>query len=123
VSDPRHELGRDAERAVATWLTRCGWLVLGRRQRPLGGAEIDIIALDPAGVLVAIEVRARRTRRAGSPAASIDRRHVARLRRSLAAHAAVCGHRHTGLRVDIVTAEPDRPRVERWRLVRIPSVG
>jgi putative endonuclease len=123
VSDPRHELGRDAERAVATWLARFGWLVLGRRQRPSGGAEIDIIALDPAGVMVAIEVRARRTRRAGSPVASVTSRHVARLRQSLAAHAAVCGHRHTGLRVDIVTAEPDRAGVGRWRLVRVPSVG
>jgi putative endonuclease len=123
VSDPRHALGVAAERATAAWLTRCGWQVLACRQRSPGGGEIDIVALDPAGTMVAVEVRARRTSRTGPAATSVDGRRIARLRRSLVTHAAACARAHVGLRVDIVTAEPEPGGDGRWRLSRIPSVG
>jgi hypothetical protein len=47
---------------------------------------------------------------------------VARLRRTLVAHALASGATHRGLRVDLVAAEPaEAPG--RWRLVRLPGIG
>lgn len=123
MADPRHILGEAAEDATARWLTACGWRVLERRQRGVGGGEVDLLALDPETTLVAVEVRARRSRRLGAPAASVDHRHVARVRRSLASLAAKSATPHRGLRVDIVTAEPVDRHPGRWRLRRTPGVG
>ncbi len=88
MGDPRHDLGIVAERAVGAWLERSGWRLLGRRVRAPGGAEVDIVAIDPDGVLVGIEVRARSTARAGIGTESIDARRTARTGRTLAAFAA-----------------------------------
>jgi putative endonuclease len=124
MSDPRHRLGLAAEEAVATWLRSRGWIPLARRRRTPAGGEVDLVALDPEDVLVAVEVRARRTTRAGSAAVSLDPRRVARLRRSLAAIAGEAGApSHIGLRVDLVTAEPVPGFPGQWRLARIPAVG
>lgn len=123
MADPRHALGAAAEEAVARWLSAAGWDVVARRQRPAAGGEVDIVAVDPGGTLVAVEVRARRSGRAGSAAASVDARRVARLRRSLAAFGAASGRRHRGLRVDVVTVQPDPVNPGRWRLARIPAAG
>jgi Holliday junction resolvase-like predicted endonuclease len=123
MSDPRHALGLAAESATERWLTAAGWQVLGRRWRPTGGGEVDLAALDPDGVLVVIEVRARRSSRSGPAAASVDARRVRRLRRSLALIAASTGRPHRGLRVDLVAAEPVAGSPRRWRLVRTPGIG
>ncbi len=57
MTDARHELGRNAEDLVASWLEDRGFLILGRNVR-LGHLEIDIVArcLD---LVVVVEVRAR----------------------------------------------------------------
>lgn len=84
---------------------------------------MDLVAIDPAGTFVAVEVRARRTDRTGAAAVSVDRIRVARLRRTLAAVAGTTGEPHTGLRVDLVTAEPfGYGRSERWRLRRTAGI-
>jgi len=119
---PRHALGQIAEAAVARWLTEAGWHVVERRARSPFGGEVDIVALDPDRALVAIEVRARRSVRAGASASTVDATKVMRLRRTLAATAAGGGYGHCALRVDLVTVEPaERP--DRWRLVRVPGIG
>ncbi len=123
MGDPRHLLGLAAENAAARWLDGCGWRVLARRCRSPDGGEVDLVALDPDGALVAIEVRARRTSRAGAAGLSVDGRRVARLRRTLAMIGAVSGTPHRALRVDLVTAEPVDSSAGTWRLVRIPGVG
>jgi len=122
MGDPRHALGIAAEEAVAAWLTSTGWRVIRRRARSAGGGEVDVVALDPAATLVAIEVRARRTARTGAPAMSVDARRVARLGRTLAAVAAACGEPHDGLRIDLVGVEP-ASEPGRWRLTRTPGIG
>jgi putative endonuclease len=122
VADPRHSLGLAAEAAVATWLAASGWTILARRVRSRAGGEVDIVARDPSGVLVAVEVRARRTRRAGAAALSVDHLRVHRLRRTLAEVAATASFAHAGLRVDLVTVEPDIAP-GRWRVSRLPAVG
>ena len=123
MGDPRHVLGLAAEAAVADWLTGNGWRVIARRARSAGGGEVDLVALDPGRVLVAVEVRARRSPRAGSAATSVDRRRIARLGRTLAAIGATCGEPHRGLRVDLVTVEPAPDDGVRWRLTRLPGIG
>jgi Holliday junction resolvase-like predicted endonuclease len=122
MPDPRHALGLAAEAATADWLARAGWAVLARRARARGAGEIDVVALDPLRTLVAIEVRARRSSRAGSPEATIDGRRVARLRRSLVTFAAEHAITHAGLRVDLVSAEPVAGQPAIWRLRRLPGV-
>lgn len=123
MADPRHALGAAAEEAVARWLSATGWEVVARRHRSMGGGEVDIVAIDPGGMLVAVEVRARRSARSGSAAASVDGRRIARLRRSLVAIGATAGRRHRGCRVDVVTVEPVPDSPGHWRLARIPAAG
>lgn len=123
MADARHALGLAAEGAVAAWLTQGGWTLLARRIRTDAGGEIDLVACDPGGVLVAIEVRARRSARSGIGAETIDRRWVARLGRSLVAFAATTRTRHTGLRIDLVLLEPVPGTERRWSVRRIPDIG
>jgi putative endonuclease len=122
MGDPRHDLGLAAEAAVAGWLTDAGWRVVDRRARSPTGGEVDIVAIDPERTLVAVEVRARRTRRAGEAALTVDRRRVTRLQRTLASIAVDGRHAHRSLRVDLVTVEP-AAQPDRWRLVRLPGIG
>lgn len=122
MGDPRHRLGLDAERTVAAWLTARGWTIRGRRVRSAGGGEVDIVARDPSGVLVAVEVRARRSARSGDAASSVDDRRIARLARTLAAVAASDPAPCTGLRIDVVTVEPEDGAGRRWRLRHVSGV-
>ena len=123
MGDPRHDLGRAAEDAVAAWLEENGWRVLGQRVRAAHGGELDLVALDCADVIVGIEVRARRTARAGTGIESIDARRLARMTRTLASFAASAARGHRGLRLDVVTVAPERGNVNGWRLRRTPDVG
>ncbi|MGH2380492.1 MAG: YraN family protein [Candidatus Limnocylindria bacterium] len=123
MGDARHDLGIAAEQAVATWLEGAGWEILAHRRRSSGGGEVDLIALDPDATLVALEVRARRTGRAGLGSESIDRRRTARIGRTLAAFATSEGSHHRGLRLDLVIAVPVPGDAARWRLQRIPDIG
>jgi Holliday junction resolvase-like predicted endonuclease len=124
MGDPRHALGIAAELAVAGWLESSGWRVLGRRVRMSGGGEVDIVALDPGGVLVGVEVRARRTGRTGMGTESITAERVPRTSRTVAAFATATGVTHRGLRMDLVSVTPDPARTAgRWRLRRVPNVG
>jgi putative endonuclease len=114
VPDPRHALGERAEEVVAAWLSERGWTILAHRWRCQQG-ELDLVARDPDGVLVAIEVKLRRTARAGGPSESIDRHRLQRLRSALGRFAAEdrapVGE---GMRVDLVAVRP--AEAGRWRL-------
>jgi putative endonuclease len=100
---------------AAEWLALRGWTILARRWRTPAG-ELDLVVLDPDGVLVAVEVKLRSGSRAGEPAEAIDRRRLHRLRAALSQFRALPGGgMRTGLRIDLVaiTTAPDG----RWRLV------
>lgn len=119
MPDPRHRLGARAEDMVAGSLQRAGWRVLARRWRVAEG-EIDLVCLDPYDVLVAVEVRARRSARAGRAVESVDPQHLGRQRRALLRFATAGGIPHRGIRTDLVAVE----RVDgRWRAVRYPGIG
>ena len=123
MANARHDLGMAAEEAVAAWLERLGWSILGRRVRSPHGGEVDLIARDPAGVLVAIEVRARRTARTGDGSEAIDRRRTGRIGRKLGAFARARGDGHRGVRIDLVSVSPQPGDEGRWRLRRTPGIG
>ena len=123
MSDPRHLLGERAEHAAGAWLERAGWRILAARHRSPHGGEVDIVARDPTGVLVAVEVRARRSTRAGQAETTVDERRVRRLSRTLAAYAGETATSHRGLRVDLVTLEPLPGLPGRWRLRRYAGIG
>ena len=122
MTDPRHALGMAVEAAVAAWLEDAGWTLLARRVRSANGGEVDIVAVDREQVLVAVEVRARRSARTGHGATTVDARRVARLRRTLASIAAETTVPHRGLRVDLVSAEPIPGSAGAWRLSRIRGI-
>ena len=118
MSDPRHVDGRGGEDRAAAWVTSRGWRVLERRWRTPSG-ELDLVCLDAARRLVGVEVRVRRSRRAGSATESVTKRHRSRLRASLVAYAAANPIPHAGLRVDLIAIEPAPGG---WRLVRHPAI-
>ena len=120
MGNPRHDLGLAAESAVASWLQADGWQVLVRRWRVPEG-ELDLVCLDPSAIVVAVEVRARRTPRAGSGLESIDGRRVRRLRAALARYVASTTLPHAGVRIDLVTVSAE-PGTDRWRLTRHPAI-
>lgn len=122
MTDPRHALGLRLEAAAAGWLESAGWHILARRARAAGGGEVDIVAIDRDGVLVAVEVRARRTARTGAAATTVDRRRIVRLRRTLASLGTGTPVPYRGMRIDLVAAEPIPGPADRWRLQRIPGI-
>lgn len=119
MPDPRHELGRRAEDAAAVWLMACGWIIVARRWRCPEG-ELDLVAVDPDGVLVAVEVKLRRTTRSGDPLESIDRQRLRRLRAALGRFRATSCWQSGGLRIDLIAVRPAPDGL--WRLARHPAI-
>jgi putative endonuclease len=114
MPDPRYLLGQRGEEMAAAWLASRGWSILARRWRCDAG-ELDLVALDPRGVLVAVEVKLRRGTRAGDPLESIDRKRLLRLRAALGRYATTQGRSvGEGLRIDLVAVSPSAD--QRWRL-------
>jgi putative endonuclease len=82
------DLGQLGERRAEAWLERHGLAILDRNVT-LAGAEIDLIARDPAEsepwTCVFVEVRGRSDDRRGHPLETIDARKQARVRRAATA--------------------------------------
>jgi Holliday junction resolvase-like predicted endonuclease len=102
-------VGREAEALAARSLIRSGWVILSCNLR-LGRLEVDLLARDPRGSFVAIEVRRRDSVGAASPAELLGARKMRALRRQR-------GYLPEGCRIDLllVLGSPGR---ERLRLVR-----
>ncbi len=96
------------------------WEILERRHRSSDG-EIDLVALDSRRCLVAVEVRLRRSARAGSPVESVSPRHLRRVRAALTAYARRSSVRHAGTRVDLVSLVPGA-EPGTWRMSRLPAI-
>ncbi|GGC95133.1 UPF0102 protein [Tersicoccus solisilvae] len=75
-------LGRAGEEFAARYVTELGWRLLDRNWRCPAG-ELDLVALDPMGaagpVIVAVEVKTRRSLDFGHPWEAIDAAKLARL--------------------------------------------
>lgn len=120
MPDPRHLLGRQGEAMAGDWLTMRGWMILARRWRSQSG-ELDLVALDPGGVLVAVEVKLRRGGRTGTPEEAVDRARLRRLRAALGQFCATAGVGRQGeLRIDLVTVSGVDGGG--WRLAHYPAI-
>ena len=86
---------------AAVWLQRRGWVILARNWRCREG-EVDLVARDPDGASVVIEVKCRRGDGFGDPLESITYAKVRRLRRLAAAWASAQEGSVGLLRVDAV---------------------
>ena len=82
----RAALGRAGEDAAARALRKAGWTLLDRNARVRAG-EIDLVA-ERGGVLGFVEVKARRSRAAGSPEEAVDGRKADRVARAAAEYLA-----------------------------------
>jgi putative endonuclease len=99
---------------VAARLEALGWRIAARRWKVSEG-ELDLVAVDPAGVLVGVEVRSRHSARLGTAVESVDRRRIGRLRAALVRYAVAEAVSSRELRVDLVAV--DRT-ASGWRMTR-----
>lgn len=105
VRSDRATLGRLGEDVAAGWLAARGWWILDRNWRPpdaVPRGEIDIVARDPDGALVVVEVKTRRGVRHGGPFLAVTPSKVEALRGLALAYARTCDRRHPSLRVDVI---------------------
>lgn len=96
-------LGPLGEARVAGFLEARGWRVLERNWRCRFG-EMDLVAED-AGTLVFIEVKARSSRRRGSPEEAVGGAKQARLSRIAGEYLAAHGALERTCRFDVVALE------------------
>lgn len=110
MPDPRRQLGAAGEAVAARFLRARGYRILARNRRSEGG-EIDIIARDPAGPIVFVEVRTRRGARGAAHALeSVDEAKQQRLRDGAAAYLAAHPDPAGGepdARIDVIAVVPD----------------
>ena len=116
--DPRrlepHALGRAGEHAAARYLERRGYRILDRNARA-DGVELDLVARR-GPVLAIVEVKTRRSRRAGRAEEAVDARKRHRIVRGARAWARAHGLRTPRLRFDVIACEATRTgfRVRHW---------
>lgn len=101
-------LGAFGEQVAAEWLESRGCGILDRNWRTRYG-ELDIVALDPQGVIVFVEVKTRRSTRHGLPQESVTTAKQAHLRRAAVQWLIEPEHRvsHRGTRFDVVAITID----------------
>jgi len=113
----RRRLGQQGEAIAARHLQRCGYVILARNWRCPAG-EIDIVARD-GPTTVFVEVRARRSRRFGTPEESITASKQARLVAAAQTYLQEAGNPETAWRIDVVAIEMGaRGQVERLNLIQ-----
>jgi len=102
---PKQQAGSNAEARAAAHLQAAGLTVLARNWRCRSG-ELDIVARDPAGTLVFVEVRARACAAFGGAAASIGAAKQLRLARTAELYRQATGSLQQPCRFDVVLIEP-----------------
>ena len=106
MSHARRALGAEAETRAAAHLAGRGYRILERNVRA-DGVEIDLVA-ERAGLVVFVEVKARRSRAHGPPEAAVDARKQARIVRGAAAWLRASPRRYRHVRFDVIGCELDR---------------
>ena len=96
-----------AGEAVALAHLRAGGLRVVARDWRCRLGQLDIVC-EEAGVLVAVEVKARRSDRYGLPQEAVDRRKQAKLRALLEAFRQASGRSEQPCRIDVVAVRLDR---------------
>jgi putative endonuclease len=104
--DPRRLVGAAGEAAAVAHLEAAGVRVVARDWRCRLG-QLDLVCED-RGVLVAVEVKARRGSAFGLPQEAVDRRKRAKLRALLEAYRLASGRAAQSCRIDVVAVRLDR---------------
>ena len=111
------DLGKRGERVASRYLRRQGWRIIAARSRELLG-ELDLVAVDQ-GTIVFVEVKTRRSFRAGSPAEAVDVRKQRRLARLALVYLKRHGLLGHPIRFDVVGLTwpkgSRRPKLEHFR--------
>ena len=100
----RRTLATAGEQLAAEHLTRAGYRIAARNVRA-DGVEIDLVATR-GGLVVFVEVKARRGRGYGAPEEAVDARKRARLVRGARAWLHTNGPRQARARFDVICVEP-----------------
>ena len=93
-------LGREGEQAAVSYLEGCGFRILDRNWRTVGG-EIDIVAVE-RHTFVVCEVKTRSGTRYGTPAEAVGQAKRRRLRRLAALWLSAHGTRFDQVRIDVL---------------------
>jgi putative endonuclease len=99
--DPRQALGREGEDAAVEYLKGKGFTILDRNWRCAEG-ELDIVAVDPRHVFVAVEVKTRKGTRFGTPLEAVGHKKLRRLRKLTVIWLNAHGIRYDRIRIDVV---------------------
>lgn len=116
-------VGRYGEDVAARHLAEAGWTIVERNWRcrdPELGGELDIVALD-GQTLVAVEVKTRRSLRAGDPLEAVTPAKLRRLRRLASRWCAERGPSVAHLRLDVVAVT--LPKRGAARVTHVVGVG
>jgi putative endonuclease len=101
IGERRQAVGRDGEEVAVSYLRGKGFTILDRNWRCADG-ELDIVAVDPRHVFVAVEVKTRSGNRFGTPLEAVGRAKLRRLRRLAIAWLNAHGVRYDRVRVDVI---------------------
>lgn len=115
----RH-LGRRGEDEAVEYLIGQGWHLLDRNWRCTLG-ELDVVALDPVGDLVFVEVKCRSGTGFGDPVEAVTAAKVARLRRLAGQWVASRGSGGRPVRLDVIGIV--KVRGERARFTHLRGVS
>lgn len=96
------QLGRLGEDIASLWMQACNCTILGRNWHSRYG-ELDLIALDPDGEIVFVEVKTRRSTRFGLPQEAVTPHKQANLRRAAAQWLMEHHTPHRGIRFDVIS--------------------
>jgi len=107
--DPRQTVGLLGERIAARWLVRRGWTIVAHRFRS-GHRDLDLVARRER-LVAFVEVKARRGRAFGDPAAAVGWRKRRELTRSAQIWLERHGRPGTAYRFDVVAVLVGRDRV------------
>ncbi|HKJ24914.1 MAG TPA: YraN family protein [Myxococcota bacterium] len=105
TEDPRRALGAAGEAAAARALEASGHRIVARNVRA-GGVELDLV-VTKGHTIAFVEVKTRRSGRAGAPEEAVDARKCARLVRGARAFLREHGARGRRVRFDVVSVVPD----------------
>jgi putative endonuclease len=106
TKDPRQVLGREGEDAAVAYLRQKGYRILDRNWRCKEG-ELDIVAVDPRHVFVAVEVKTRTGTRFGTPLEAVGHKKLRRLRKLTVIWLTAHGIRYDRIRIDVVAITRD----------------
>jgi len=112
--------GTWAEEYVAEYLMRLGWEIMARQFRTRMG-EIDVIAKDPQGTWVFVEVKARRSHKYGLPEEAVTPYKIRKISRALEIYLRGLKLAKSRYRIDVVALDifPQKPIFLR----HFPAVG